>query len=105
MAEKKPELKEKRIRLVWGSNENTPVAYANHIQVSHAGETEFHITFGHLSPPLTVGLEEDELPEKVFIKPLITIVSSPDVMRAFVQVLKDNLEAFDEKDQAKKEEK
>lgn len=93
---------EKKIRLVWGSNETTPVLYANHIQVSHAGETEFHITFGHLPAPLTHGLSEDELPEKLSIKPLVTIVSSPDVMRAFVQVLKDNMEIFEKKIQEKR---
>jgi hypothetical protein len=103
MDDKKPEIREKKIRLVWGPNENTPVSYANHIQVSHAGETEFHITFGHLSPPLTVGLEEDELPDQVFIKPLITIVTSPDVMRAFVKVLSDNLKNFENKIQDRKE--
>ena len=105
MAEKKPEKREKKIRLIWGSNDDTPVLYANHIQVSHSGGTEFHITFGHLSPPLTVGLDENELPTELTIKPLMTIVSSPDVMKAFVQVLSDNFKNFEKKDQAKKEEK
>lgn len=97
MAEQKEPEKEKTVRVVWGSNENTPVLYANHIQVSHAGETEFHITFGHLNPPLTVGLEEYELPEELTVKPLVTIVTSPDVMRAIVRVLVDNLENFEKR--------
>lgn len=91
----KPEIKEKPIRLVWGSPEELPALYANHIQVSHAGGTEFHIVFGHAAPPLTVGLLEDELPDKVVIKPVSEIVVSPDVMKAFVRVLADNLESFE----------
>jgi hypothetical protein len=103
MAEQKEPEKEKMVRVVWGSNENTPVLYANHIQVSHAGETEFHITFGHLSPPLTLGLEEHELPDKLTVKPLTTIVTSPDVMRAFVAVLAGNLEVFEKRIQEREE--
>ena len=95
MAEQEKPEKEKMVRVVWGSNENTPVLYANHIQVTHAGGTEFHVTFGHLSPPLTFGLDESEIPDKVIVKPLTTIVTSPDVMRAFVDVLKGNLAQFD----------
>jgi hypothetical protein len=95
MADQETPKKEKMLRVVWGTNENTPVLYANNIQVSHAGGTEFHITFGHLSPPLTLGLEESELPDKVVIKPLTTIVTSPAVMRAFVEVLKGNLAQFE----------
>lgn len=95
MAEQDKSGKEKMLRIVWGSNENTPVQYANHIQVTFAGGTEFHITFGHLNPPLTVGLDESELPEKITIKPLTTIVTSPEVMKAFVEVLKSNLAQFE----------
>lgn len=97
MAKQKMPENEKLIRIVWGSNENIPTQYANQLQVSHAGGTEFHITFGHLVPPLTIGLEESELPDKVTIKPLTTIVASPDVMRAFVKILVENLENFDKK--------
>jgi hypothetical protein len=94
------EEKEKTLRVVWGSNENTPVLYANHMQVSHAGGTEFHVTFGHLTPPLTMGLGEHELPEKLSVKPLVTIVASPDVMEAFVAVLTSNLEDFKKREGA-----
>jgi hypothetical protein len=104
MAEKKEPEKEKTVRIVWGSNESTPALYANHIQVSHAGETEFHITFGHLSPPLTFGLEEHELPEQLTVKPLVAIVTSPDVMKAFVRVLTDNLENFEKRKSEREQE-
>lgn len=97
MAEK-PELKEKPVRILWGSDEDLPALYSNHLYVSHAGETEFHLVFGHLSPPLTVGLEEDELPNEVIIKPVAKLVMSPDVMKAFVTILNDNLERFKKKE-------
>lgn len=95
MAEQEKPTKEKMLRIAWGSNENTPVQYANHILVTYAGGTEFHITFGHLNPPLTLGMDESELPEIVTIKPLTTIVTSPEVMKAFVEVLKGNLAQFE----------
>lgn len=96
MAEEK-KIEERKIRLIWDNADAIPSYYANHMQVSFGGGTEFHITFGHLSPPLTVGLEEHELPEELKIKPAVEIVASPDVMRAFVKVLVDNLENFEKK--------
>ncbi len=97
MTEKKiPEIiKEKAIRLVWGSPDELPTSYANHIQVSHAGGTEFHIFFGHATPPLTYGLKEEEIPDKLTIKPVAKIVVTPDMMRSIVRILSDNMENFD----------
>lgn len=95
MADKKDNNQRKAIRIVWGSDENLPALYANHLSVSHAGGTEFHIVFGHLSPPLTMGFEEDELPDVVKIKPVATIVVSPAVMKAFLTVLNDNFKNFE----------
>jgi hypothetical protein len=94
MAEQDKPVSEKVVRLVWGPTEDVPVQYANHMSISFAGGTEFHLTFGYLPPPLA-GLEADEIPDRLTIKPLVTIVSSPDVMRAFIQVLNGNLETFD----------
>ena len=91
------EYQEKTVRIIWGSDEELPALYANHIYVSHSGETEFHIIFGHLSPPLTAGMEEDELPENIKIKPVAKLVVSPKVMRAFLKVLNDNFEKFENK--------
>jgi len=92
---------EKAIRIVWGSEEKSEPVYANQIFVSHAGGTEFNIVFGQLSPPLTVGLKESELPDHLEIKPVAHIITSPDVMRAFVRVLVDNLETFEKRLQNK----
>ncbi len=103
MAEK-PEFKEKPVRILWSSDEDLPALYSNQLYVSHAGETEFHLVFGHLSPPLTAGLEESELPDAVNIKPVAKLVMSPDVMKAFVQILVDNLKKFEEKQKGKENE-
>ena len=94
MAEQKKHEPEKEVRIKWGSPDDSPAYYANHMSVSFAGGTEFHITFGHLSPPFA-GMAENEIPNELTIKPLMTIVTSPDVMRAFVQVLNGSLESFD----------
>ena len=99
---KKPEIKEKAIRLIWDSPEGLP-AYANQIQVTHAGGNDFHIYFGYVAPPLTHGLKEEieEMPDKLSIKPLTNIVITPDMMRAIVQVLSDNLDKYDEREKGK----
>ena len=93
--EEPKELKEKAIRIVWGNDENTPSLYANHLQINFGEGTEFHITFGHLSPPLTFGLEEHELPEEIIVKPTVKIIASPDVMRQFARVFEDSLKKFE----------
>ena len=100
MAEKKkPEIKEKAIRLFWESPDSLPV-YANHLQVTHAGGNEFHIYFGYSAPPLTYGLTEEEieaLPDKITIKPLTNIVITPEMMRVIVKVMSENLANYEEK--------
>lgn len=90
-------IEDKRIRIIWDTNENIPVLYANHLYVSNAGDTEFNLVFGHLSPPLTMGLDESELPDTVKIRPVANIVVSPDAMKAFVRLLSDNLAAFEDR--------
>ena len=92
---KPPEKKEKQIHLVWGSPDELPTLFSNHLQVTHAGGTEFHIFFGHATPPLTYGLKEEEIPDKITIKPIAKIVVTPDMMRAVVSVLSENLENYD----------
>lgn len=101
--QKKPE--EKAIRLVWGNPNGIPSYYANHLQITSGGGTEFHITFGHLSPPLAFGLEEHELPEEVIIKPVVEVIASPDVMRAFVRVFETGLELFEKRKASESEQK
>ncbi len=88
------ETKEKKIRILWDSGENISSVFANQLYISHAGGKEFHITFGHLTPPIVFGLEEDEIPESVSIKPVAKIVVSPDVMEEFVNAMNENFQSF-----------
>lgn len=96
------DFKEKKVKIIWGSNKDTPVYFANQLQISHAGGGEFHITFGHLVPPLTHGLEEKDIPDTLEINTLFTIVISPKSMKDFVSVLVGNLKTYDEKAEDKK---
>lgn len=84
---------EKLIRIIWGSLENTPISYANQVHVSFAGGTEFHVTFGYVEPPIG-DLDESEVPEKLVIKPIISIVASPEVMKNFVDVINLNFSNY-----------
>jgi len=80
-----------------------PALYANHFYVSHAGEIEFHKIFGHLTPPLTIGMTEDQLPSSISVKPVSKIVLSPEAMKSFVQVLFDNLGKYEAKKNEEKD--
>jgi hypothetical protein len=91
----KPEFKEKQIRVKWGTDEDIPALYANNLIVSFAGGAEFHLIFGHLSPILSLGLEENEIPDTIFIKPVAKIVISPKGMKAFIKALNENYEKYE----------
>ncbi|MBC8438080.1 MAG: hypothetical protein H8D87_00130 [Deltaproteobacteria bacterium] len=101
MSEKK-KINEKAIRIIWGSAEDLPALYANNLYISHGGENEFHLFFGHLTPPITHGLTEDEMPDNVEIKPVAKIVVTPEMMGEFLQVLNDNYEKLLNKKEGKK---
>lgn len=92
------EIKEKMIRVKWGDPENLPPIYANHIYVTHSGDNEFHLVFGYFMPPLAMGLEEDELPESVEIKPVARIILSPEFMEKFLDVIKENYSKYADKE-------
>jgi len=89
------EIREKKVRLNWGSLKDVPQKYANHLQVSFMGGTEFHITFGHLTPPLTHGLDEKDLPSELEIEPTVVIITSHESMKAFIKVLSESMEHFE----------
>ena len=99
MAEKKKKtdkdkliLEEKEIRIIWDQGDDLPVQYSNHFYVSHQGGAEFHLTFGHMIPPLTIGMSEQELPEILKIKPVSKLVLSPEAMGVLIDVLQKNLD-------------
>jgi hypothetical protein len=87
-------LKEKKIRILWDPGEDIQLVFANQLNISHAGGKEFHLTFGQLIPPIVFGLEEDEIPDSISVKPVAKIVVSPDVMQEFVTAMNDNYQRF-----------
>lgn len=100
MAEKKKadknklNLEEKEIRIIWAQGDDVPVQYSNHFYVSHQGGAEFHLTFGHMIPPLTIGMTEQELPEILKINPVSKLVLSTEAMKVLIDVLQKNLDRF-----------
>ncbi len=101
MKDNNKEYNEKKIRVIWDSDNDIPAIYANQLIISHAGLTEFHLVFGHLSPPLSIGLLEDELPEVIKISPVAKIVVSPDTMKKIVDAMKKNLEGYSDEIEGK----
>jgi hypothetical protein len=90
-----PEAQGIAIRLEWGSAEDIPTVYANHLHISHPGGNEFYLVFGELGPQ--VGLDRDNPPESLTIKPVAKIAVSPPGMIRFSEVIQDNIEKFQER--------
>jgi len=89
--------KEKVVRMKWGEPDDAPPIYANQLYVTHSGEDEFHLVFGYFMPPLTIGLEEEELPNSVEIKPVARIVVSPEFMKKLVDAVNENYSKYIDK--------
>lgn len=101
MATNKPSISKpmgKIVRLTWGPGEDLPTLYANHMIVTHGGESEFHIVFGHLTPPLIVPESPDDIPDTLTIKPVAKIVVTPDNMKKFIKAMISNLENFEKRE-------
>jgi len=94
--EEKPNLEKIReVKIVWGDADDLPALFANHLAVSHMGVTEFNLVFGYLSPPLIPGLNKEELPETIKIKPVARLVITPEAMKDFLKALNDNFERYE----------
>ena len=83
MSEKEKSIQEIPIRLRWGSPDEIPAIYANQLIISHAGETEFHLVFGHLPPPSA----DNELPDEITIQPVAKIKISPEAMKSIAETI------------------
>jgi hypothetical protein len=100
MAKKRPtraQLEGKVVRLVWASADDLPALYSNHLLVTHGGESEFHIIFGHLTPPLILAESSKDIPDEFIIRPIAKIVITPQSMRKFIDAMTKNLERFEER--------
>ncbi len=96
-AEKPKEVKHegKLVRLIWSSADDLPAIYANHVFITHAGESEFHLIFGYLTPPLVMPESSNEIPDSLVIKSIVKIVIAHQTMKKFVEAMVKNLEAFE----------
>jgi hypothetical protein len=83
---KKPE--SKRIPLVRQYDEDTPILYANDSWVGHT-KWEIQLSFGHILPFPPGG---GEVPDKVTIRPKVTVVMTFEHAEAFLQALSTQLE-------------
>lgn len=101
MATKKPKkakLEGKVVRLVWSSADDLPALYSNHLLVTHGGESEFHIIFGHLTPPLVITQSPKDIPDVFSIKPIAKIVVTPQTLKKFIDAMTKNLERFEKRE-------
>ncbi len=94
---KEAKLEGKVVRLVWSSADDLPALYSNHLLVTYGGGSEFHIIFGHLTPPLVVTESPEDIPDVFTIKPIAKIVVTPQTMNKFIDVMTKNLERFEER--------
>lgn len=82
------------LRVAWGSTDDTPVVFANQVSVVQPGNGEVFLTFGTLAPPAF--FDPDQLPDVLYVKPILRIAMLPRSYRAMVETLKQSLEDFDE---------
>jgi hypothetical protein len=85
----------KQIKIKWGSADDLPALYSNHLFISHGGQQEFYLVFGHLDPP--IGFSDKDFPDELEIKPMAKIVISPEAMESFVRAMNENLRKYKEK--------
>jgi hypothetical protein len=76
---------------VWGSHEHLTTIYANNVYITH-GSGEFYLVFGELSFPLILG--DENIPDKVEIKPVAKLAIRPEVMLVIADALNKNISAY-----------
>lgn len=85
---------EKGIPVLWEDDDSLDTHYVNNMFVSHS-TGEFYIVFGELSP--IVRNENMELPDAVYVKPVVRLVISPDNLKEFLDILNTNFQKYEEK--------
>lgn len=71
--------------------------YANHAYLTYAGQNEFYLVFGELGPQ--VGLNIENPPEAMEIRPVAKIAVSPPNMLRMAAAIRENVEKFRDKAQ------
>lgn len=92
---KKLSEKGKKFKLRWGATDKLPAYYSNQLFITHGIGDEFYLILGNLTPP--IALSESDFPDEIEIEPIVKIVLSPESMKAFVEVMSNNLKKYEEK--------
>lgn len=86
--------KQKQVRVLW--EDATEYKYANNLFIAQNGE-EFCLVFGHLAPPNTTNRTVEEIADTVYVKPVASLVISPNSLEAFIKLLNDQFNDFNKK--------
>jgi hypothetical protein len=97
MAEDEGEI---QVPLTWVGLEEVPTLAANQIVVQFTAKHEFVLTFGHVTPPILLGTEEErreQLRMVTFapVKPVARLGLTRQRIEELVQVLTENLQNHD----------
>jgi hypothetical protein len=95
----KPRTKKKKAReipVIWNFPEELLSGYATNIIVQ-AGEQELYLSFFEARPPVLLSPEDVKKLESVTAEFIATIIVTPERLAKFIQVLQQQLEAFNKK--------
>jgi hypothetical protein len=93
--------KQRQIPMVWNFPVDLVSGYATNMLVQ-TGESELYVSFFEAPPPVLFGPEDAKKLESFTAECIARLVISPDRMAKFIEVLQQQLNAFNEKKKAKK---
>lgn len=83
------------IPIKWEGVEESPLIFANSLLVQHT-DHEFIITFAQIHPPITLGLQEEEIAkiESVSARAAVRIVLPPTRLQELIRILNENYQKY-----------
>lgn len=93
--------KERQVPMVWSFPSDLVSGYATNMLVQ-TGESELYVSFFEAPPPVLFGPEDAKKLESVTAECIARLVISPDRVAKFIEVLQQQLNAFNEKKAGKK---
>ncbi len=85
--------------LKWDKEKDVETRFVNHLHISHS-ENVFYLTFGEL--PFPIINQGEKFPKELKIIPKTRIAVTPNDMKLFCKVIKENLDNFLESYEGKK---
>jgi hypothetical protein len=91
-----------QVPIVWVGVEDTPVYASNQMLIQFSAANEFILTFGHLTPPVTLGTpeqqrEQAEMISFVPVRPVARVGFNRQRLQELITVLQDNLRNHDDR--------